>query len=170
MKVSERRACKVLFQPRATQRHIHKQSDKDWVLRQEIIRLACKHKRYGCRLIKNLLAGEGWRVNLKRVYRIWKEEGLQVVKKTRKMRRLGTSDNSCIRKKAEHINHVWSYDFIMDETESGNRLKMLTVLDEYTRESLSIDVAYSITSKDVISTLEYLIAVRQVVREYTCSI
>ncbi len=162
MKVSERRACNVLFQPRATQRYIHKQPDKDRVLRQEIIRLACKHKRYGCRLIKDLLAGEGWRVNLKRVHRIWKEEGLQITKKKRKRRRLGTKDNSCIRKKAEHINHVWSYDFIMDETESGNRLKMLTILDEYTRESLSIDVERSITSIDVISTLEYLFSIRGV--------
>jgi transposase InsO family protein len=99
---------------------------------------------------KELIRDRGWRVNLKRVHRIWKEDGLQVVKKTRKRRRLGTKDNSCIRKKAERINHVWSYDFIMDETESGNRLKMLTILDEYTRESLSIDVEHSITSKDVI--------------------
>lgn len=117
------------------------------------MRLACKHKRYGCRQIKNLLNAEGWRVNLKRVHRIWKEEGLQVVKKTRKRRRLGRSDNSCIRKKAEYKDHVWGYDFIVDETERGNRLKMLTVMDEYTRESLSIDVEHSITSKDVIRYL-----------------
>jgi len=162
MKVSERRACKVLIQPRATQRYTHRQPDKDRMLRQEIIRLACKHKRYGCRLIKDLLVGDGWRVNRKRVHRIWKEEGLQVAKKTRKRRRLGTKNNSCIRKKAEHMNHVWSYDFIMDETESGNRLKMLTILDEYTRENLSIDVERSITSRDVISTLEYLFAIRGV--------
>ena len=93
MEVSERRACKVLIQPRATQRYTHKQPDKDRVLRQDIIRLACKHKRYGCRQIINLLATEGWRVNHKRVHRIWKEEGLQVAKKTRKRRRLGTRDN-----------------------------------------------------------------------------
>ena len=162
MEVSERRACKVLIQPRATQRYTHKQPDKDRVLRQDIIRLACKHKRYGCRQIVNLLDTEGWRVNHKRVHRIWKEEGLQVARKTRKRSRLGTRDNSCIRKKAEHMNHVWSYDFIMDETESGNRLKMLTILDEYTRENLSIDVERSITSRDVISALEYLFAIRGV--------
>ncbi len=162
MEVSERRACKVLIQPRSTQRYTHKQPDKDRLLRQDIIRLDCKHKRYGCRQIMNLLDTEGWRVNHKRVHRIWKEEGLQVVKKTRKRRRLGTRDNSCIRKKAEHMNHIWSYDFIMDETESGNRLKMLTILDEYTRENLSIDVEHNITSRDVIFTLEYLFAIRGV--------
>ena len=73
---------------------------------------------------------------------------------------MGDSENSCIRRRAEHINHVWSYDFVADQTEDGRRLKMLVVLDEYTRESLTIEVARSIKGPDVIATLEYLFAVR----------
>jgi len=83
-----------------------------------------------------------------------------VPKKQRKKRRLGCSDNSCVRKRAEYINHVWSYDFVTDRTEDGQSLKMLPVLDEFTRECLSIDVGRRTTSQDVIATLKYLFAVR----------
>ena len=83
-------------------------------------------------------------------------------KKQRKRQRLGCSDNSCIGQRAEYINHVWSYDFVMDQTEDGSRLKMLPIVDEFTRECLLIDVERSITAKDVIATLEYLFAVRAV--------
>lgn len=83
-------------------------------------------------------------------------------KKQRKHKRLGCSDNSCIRQRAEYIDHVWSYDFVIDQTEDGRRLKMLPILDEFTRECLSIDVTRSITAKDVIATLEHLFVVRGV--------
>ena len=126
----------------------------------KIKKLAQKHRRYGYRMITALLRADGWRVNRKRVYRIWRQEGLKVPHKQVKRRRLGCSDNRCVRQKARHINHVWSYDFLMDQTEDGKALKLLPVLDEYTRECLSIDVQRSITARDVISTLEYLFAVR----------
>jgi len=126
----------------------------------QIKQLAHKHRRYGYRRITALLRADGWPVNRKRVYRIWRQEGLKVPKKQRKRRRLGCCDNNCVRKRAEYINHVWSYDFVMDQTEGGRPLKMLPILDEYTRESLTIEVERSITAKDVIATLEYLFAIR----------
>jgi len=96
-------------------------------------------------------------VNIKRVHRLWKEGGLKVPTRQRKRRRLGTTgENGCARKRAEHPNHVWSYDFVMDQTEDGRRLKMLPVVDEYTRECLSIEVERSITAEDVVATLALL--------------
>jgi len=160
MDVSERRACRVLSQPRATQRYHPRLPEKDKTLVKQIKQLAHKHRRYGYRRITALLRADGWPVNRKRVYRIWRAEGLKVPKKQRKRRRLGCSDNDCVRKRAEYINHVWSYDFVMDQTEDGRQLKMLPILDEYTRESLTIEVQRSITAKDVIATLEYLFAIR----------
>ena len=160
MEASQRRACKSLSQPRATQRYQPRLPDKDRPLVKQIRQLAHKYRRYGYRRITALLRAEGWPVNRKRVYRIWRAEGLKVPQKQRKKRRLGCSDNNCVRKRAEYINHVWSYDFVMDQTEDGRPLKMLPVLDEYTRESLTIDVERSITAKDVIAILEYLFAIR----------
>jgi len=160
MEASERRACKSLSQPRATQRYRPRLPDKDRPLVKQIKQFAHKYRRYGYRRITALLRADGWPVNRKRVYRIWRAEGLKVPQKQRKKRRLGCSDNSCVRKRAEYINHVWSYDFVMDQTEDGRPLKMLPVLDEYTRESLTIDVERSITAKDVIAILEYLFAIR----------
>jgi transposase InsO family protein len=93
------------------------------------------------------------------VQRIWREEGLQVRRRTRKRRRLGSSDNSAARQQATHRNHVWSYDFVMDQTEDGRRLKMLPVLDEYTRESHAILVDRSIKAEDVVDLLAYLFSV-----------
>lgn len=101
---------------------------------------------------------EGWSVNKKRVHRLWREEGLKVPERQRKRRRLleGASENGCNRRRAEHKDHVWSYDFVMDRTEDGRRLKMMPVVDEHTRECLTIEVECSITAEDVISTLERL--------------
>ena len=124
--------------------------------------LSRRHPRYGYRRITTLLRREGWRVNRKRVHRLWRREGLKVVVKQRKIRRLGSSDNSVVRRKAEHINHVWSYDFVMDQTENGRQLKFLPVLDEYTRECLTLEVARRMTSRDVIEVLENLFMVRGV--------
>lgn len=160
MEVSQRRACRSLSQSRATQRYRPRLPDKDRPLVKQIRQLAHKYRRYGYRRITALLRADGWPVNRKRVYRIWRAEGLKVPKKQRKKRRLGCSDNSCVRKRAEYINHVWSYDFVKDQTEDGRPLKMLPVLDEYTRESLTIDVERSIRANDVIAILEYLFAIR----------
>jgi len=160
LNVSQRRACQVLSQPRATQRYQPPRVDPDQALVAALRQLAGRHPRYGYRRITALLKAEGGTVNRKRVYRLWRQEGLQVPQKKQKRTRLGDSENSCCRRRAEHINHVWSYDFVTDQTEDGRRLKLLVILDEYTRESLAIEVAWSIKSQEVITTLEYLFAVR----------
>lgn len=99
-------------------------------------------------------------MNHKRVERLWAREGLQVPRKQRKKRRLGSSENSCTRRSARHPNHVWSYDFLFDRTESGQRLKVLVVLDEFTRECLAIRVANRIKSDEVIGILAGLMLER----------
>ncbi len=107
-----------------------------------------------------MLRREGWQVNKKRVHRLWREEGLKVSEKQLKRRRLakleGKSENGCTRRRAEHIDHVWSYDFVMDRTEDGRRLKMMPIVDEYTRECLTIEVERSITAEEVVATLARL--------------
>ena len=105
-----------------------------------IIELASRYGRYGYRRVTRLLQREGWHVNHKRVERLWRQEGLKVPKKQKKRGRLWMTDGSCLRMRAEHRNHVWSYDFVADRTVDGRPLKMLTVIDEYTRECLAIDV------------------------------
>lgn len=108
-----------------------------------------------------MLLGTGWRVNFKRVHRLWKQEHLQVPGKQRKRRRLpGRSENGCVRHKALYRNHVWSYDFLLDRTEDGRQLKLLVVIDEFTRECLAAEVARTFTARDVMLTLQYLFAVR----------
>ena len=106
-----------------------------------IVELAKAYGRYGYRRITALLHREGWRVNHKKVERIWRQEGLKVPRKQPKRGRLWWNDGSCVRKRAEHRDHVWSYDFVFDRTHDGRPLRMLTMVDEYTRECLTIDVA-----------------------------
>jgi transposase InsO family protein len=160
MELSERRACEALEQPRMTQRYKPKQPDRDKALITEMKRLAGKHPRYGYRFITAKLRQYGWQVNHKRVQRLWRKEGLQVPYRRKRKESRGSSQNACFVKKAEFMNHVWTYDFIEDRTEDGRKLKFLTVLDEWTRESPAIEVERSITSKDVIGVLDYLFAVR----------
>jgi putative transposase len=121
--------------------------------------LARKHKRYGYRRIWAQLCREGWRVNRKRVQRLWREERLQVPVHQRKRRRLGSSANGSTRLKAAYANHVWSYDFVMDQTSDVRRLKLLPVTDEFTRECHAILVDRSITAQDVVDLLRYLFSV-----------
>lgn len=106
-------------------------------MRRRIIDLACNYGRYGYRRITALLRAEGWCVNHKRVERIWREEGLKVPQKQPKRRRLWLNDGSCIRLRAEHKNHVWSYDFVEDRLRNGTKLRWLNIIDEYTRECLA---------------------------------
>lgn len=162
MKLSQRRACRTLEQPRTTQRYKPKNPDKDKALVAAMKRLAGEHLRWGYRLITGKLRQDGWYVNKKRVQRIWRKEGLQVPYRRHIKKSRGSSENGCSVKKAEYINHVWTYDFIDDRTEDGRILKFLTVLDEWTRESPVIEVGRSIKAKDVISVLEYLFMVRGV--------
>jgi len=157
--VSERRACQVIGQARSSQRYRARKPGKDGPLRKRMRALSKQRPRYGYRRIWDRLRKEGYRVNRKRVQRLWREEGLRVVRPARKRRRLGSSENSAARLRATHKNHVWSYDFVMDQTEDGRRLKMLPVLDEYTRESHAILVERNITAVDVVDLLAYLFAV-----------
>jgi len=143
-----------------TQRYEPKQTDKEKPLITEMKRLAGRHPRYGYRFITAKLRQEGWQVNHKRVQRLWRKEGLQVPYRRNNKKSPGSSENACYAKKAEFINHVWTYDFIEDRTEDGRKLKFLTVLDEYTRESPAIEVERSIKAEYVVGVLEYLVAVR----------
>ena len=117
-----------------------KLTDAEKRLREEIVRLAGEYGRYGYRRITALLQREGWRVNHKRVERIWRQEGLKVPQKQPKRRRLWLNDGSCVRLRPTHRNHVWSYDFMADRTHDGCPIKILTVIDEFSRESLDIVV------------------------------
>jgi putative transposase len=148
--VSERRACRVLGQPRSTQRQQPKKAkegEERLVARMlELVRL---HPRYGYRRIWALLRREGWRVNRKRVHRLWRQQGLKVPRKQRKKRRLGSSANSCVRRPAEYQGHVWAWDFLHDRTADGRPLKWFTLVDEYTRECLALEVRRGMTAKAV---------------------
>lgn len=159
-RISERRACRALGVPRSSQRYVGAGRERDEALLLRIRALARENPRYGYRRIKALLVREGWSVNLKRVHRLWRREGLKVPQIQRKRRRLGQSENGCTRRKAERPNHVWSYDFVHDQTADGRSLKLLPVVDEFTRECLTIEVERHLTAKEVVSTLEYLFEVR----------
>lgn len=160
--VSERRGCKTLGQPRSTQRYRPKRADDEGRLIKRMHELARSNPRHGYRMITGWLRGEGWRVNHKRVHRLWRREGLKVRQNTHKKRRLGSSENGVVRHRADHKDHVWAWDFIHDRTEDGRALKWLSVVDEYTRECLALEVARSITSTDVIDVLIELMHVRGV--------
>lgn len=151
--ISERRACKIFDQNRASQRYDKKISEDEEALRGRIIHLASQYGRYGYRRITGLLRNEGWIVNHKRVERIWIQEGLKVPQKQPKKGRLWLNDGSCIRHRPEFKNHVWSYDFVSDRTADGRSFKILNVIDEYSRECVGCLVKRSINSWDV---LEYL--------------
>jgi putative transposase len=111
------------------------------MLTADLIELARQYGRYGYRKIAELLRRAGWLVNDKRVERIWRREGLKVPARQPKRGRLWLSDGSCIRLRAEHRNHVWSYDFVEDRTHNGRKIRMLNIIDEFTHECLAIRVA-----------------------------
>ncbi len=151
--VSERRACRVLGQHRSTQRKPKVVAIDEARLTADIIRLAEQYGRYGYRRIAALLRREGWTVNAKRVERIWRREGLKVPQKQPKRGRLWFNDGSCIRLRPQHKNHVWSYDFVADRTYDGTAFRMLTVIDEHTRECLAIHVQRKLKHDDVLAVL-----------------
>jgi len=155
---SERRACELVETARSTVRYKRRVRSDEAALRKRIRALAARCKRYGVRRVLAQLRREGWRVNKKRVHRIWKEEGLQRRRKNRKKRACGPTDGLPVH--ADRPNHVWSYDFIEDRTEGGGRLRSLCVLDEFTRECLHIRVDSSIGAQKVIASLEWLFLVR----------
>ena len=146
----------VLGQARSTQRRRPKVKEDEEVLREDVVKLAGRFGRYGYRMITGMLRAEGWRVNHKRVERIWRQEGLKVPKKQPKRGRVWLNDGSCIRLRPLYKHHVWSYDFVADRTHDGRPLRMLTVLDEYTRECLAIVVTRSLKADDVLEALTEL--------------
>ena len=119
----------------------------------------------GYRRITAMLRREGWRVNRKRVERIWRQEGLKVPSKQRKRKRLWLNDGSCVRHRVEYPNHVWSYDLLMSRTDNDRAIRILTLIDEYTRECLAMEVGRRIISDDVFFVLSELF-VRRGIPEY----
>jgi transposase InsO family protein len=128
----------VLGQPRSTQRRRLIVRDDEDALTRAIVELAGEYGRYGYHRITALLRHQGWHVNHKRVERIWRREGLKVPQKQPKRGRLWLNDGSCVRHRPQHRHHVWSYDFVMDRTHDGRAFRMLTVIDEYSRQCLAI--------------------------------
>ena len=122
-------------------------------LTQAIIQLASQYGRYGYRRITALLQRAGWQVGKDRVERIWRREGLKVPQKQKPRGRLWLHDGSCIRLRPEHRNHVWACDFVSARTHDGRTIRMLNLIDEYSRECLAIRVARRLNSNDVIDTL-----------------
>jgi putative transposase len=160
--VSERRACRVIGQPRATQRYERQQADDEDQLREQIVALASKYGRYGYRRVTALLQEAGWLVNRKRVERIWRQEGLKVPSKQPKRSRLWLNDGSTLRLKPEFAKHVWSYDFMQERTHDGKVFRILNIIDEYTRECLLAKAARSFTHQDVLGCLTDLFCERGV--------
>ena len=154
--VSERRACRALGQARSTQRYCSRVRDDEERLTGRIVALASLYGRYGYRRVWGLLRMENWWVNHKRVERIWRVEGLKVPRRQPKRGRLWLNDGSTVRRRPERRNHVWAYDFCADRTHDGRPLRMLVVMDEFTRECLSIDVARKLGSEDVLDRLREL--------------
>lgn len=151
--VSERRACLFLGQHRSTQRKIPTRPDDEAALTADIVALATQYGCYGYRRITAMLHRAGWVVNRKRVERIWRREGLKVPHKQPRRGRLWCNENSCIRLRPEHPNHVWSYDFVQDRTHNGRSFRMLNIIDEFTRECLTIRIGRKLKAVDVIDTL-----------------
>jgi putative transposase len=156
MDVSERRACRVLKQPRSTQRYQAIQADDEELLTARVIALASEYGRYGYRRITALLRNEGWQVNHKRVERIWRQEGLKVPPKQPKRGRLWLNDGSCIRLRPAYPNHIWSYDFMQDRTHNGSAFRILNIIDEYTRECLLARVERRLSHEEVLEELARL--------------
>lgn len=149
---SERRTCRVIGLARSTLQYRAAPKD-DEALRLAMIRLAKQYGRYCYRKVTELLRVEGWPINHKKIERLWAEEGLQLPRRHKKRKRLYHKDSSIIRLRPQHANHIWSVDFVHDKLSNGRPYKMLTVLDEYTREALCVAVKPKMNSADVLDPL-----------------
>ena len=145
---------------RSSIRYLPQKDDDEERLTNDIVRLATDFGRYGYLRITSKLRGEGWRVNHKRVQRIWRQEGLKVPCRQPKRRRLWLNDGSCVRLRAEYPGHVWSYDFVHDRTSDGRPLRFLNIIDEFTREVISIDVERNMNHYYVLDRLADLFVER----------
>jgi putative transposase len=161
-RVSRRRACRVPGQCRATRRRPSHVPDDEPRLVERMVALACEYGRYGYRRVTALLRAEGFKVDHKRVERLWRREGLKVPQEQPKRGRLRLGDGSCVRPRPEREDHVRSYDFVQARTRDGRAFRMLTVIDEFTRECLAIDVARKLKSDDVLERLSDLFVRRGV--------
>ena len=158
--LSQRRACRIIGQHRATQRHRPAVSDPERDLRAWLRRFARRHPRWGYRRAHAVLRREGHPVNRKKVQRLWREEGLRVPTKRRKRQRLGESTAPADRLRAEHPDHVWALDYQFDVTATGRIIKLLHVVDEYTRESLCDLVEHSIDADATVAALDKIVGRR----------
>ncbi len=161
-KLSERRACGLLDQPRTTQRRAIPEVDDDAALSVAMLKLVKELPRVGYRKMSVMLNKHGWIVNHKRVHRLWRTLGLSIAKPIAKKQAKSQSGavNACHVRRAEHRNHVWTWDFIFDNTEDGIPLKWLSVSDEYTRECLAFEPRRTFDHRDVINVLGSLMIVR----------
>ncbi len=158
--MSERRACTVLEIYRSSHRYSVKTTDDEEALVQRMTKLATQYGRYGYRRITALLRAEGWHINHKRIERLWRQEGLKVPQRQPKRRRLWLNDGSCMRLRPQYRNHVWSYDFVKAYTHDKRSFRLLTIIDEYTRECLSIDIGRKLNNEDVLDRLTSLFVCR----------
>lgn len=160
--VSERWACRVVGQHRSTERYQPKRAEDDAALRAELRRFSARRPRWGYRRAHHHLREQGWDVNRKRVQRLWREEGLRVAVRRRKRRRLGESTVPAQRLRAERPDQVWAFDFQFDQTADGRVIKLLNVVDEFTREALVMLVERGIDADRTVEVLERLVAERGV--------
>jgi putative transposase len=158
----ERRVCRVLGQARSTQRYKPVEREDEQRIVRRLHELARQHPRRGYRLMCGMLRLEGFRVNFKRVHRLWRCEGFKVPQKQHKRRRLGHSENGILRRRADRKDHVWCLDFIHDTDERNRPIKWLSVVDEYTRECVALEPGRSITAADVVEVLTELFMIRGV--------
>ncbi|MEH3047774.1 MULTISPECIES: IS3 family transposase [Sphingomonas] len=158
--VSERRVCRVLGQHRSTQRKVPCGADDEQALTDDVVALAKQYGRYGYRRVTALLHAAGWSVNHKRVERIWRREGLKVPQRQPKRGRLWLNDGSCIRLRPEYPGHVWAYDFVEERTHDGRKFRILTIIDEASRECLALVVARQLRHEDVLAALADLFVER----------
>jgi len=158
--ISERRACRILEQSRSSQRYEPVVTEYDQLLTEQIVRLASEYGRYGYRRVTALLNRDGWDVNHKKVERIWRREGLKVPQKQPKRGRLWFNDGSSVRLRPTHPNHVWAYDFVHVRTYNGKAVRILALIDEYTRECIAIRSGRSFRSDDVLHCLTEMFVTR----------
>jgi putative transposase len=159
--ISERRACRYVGQHRSTQRHDPMAAGDDHALRSELRQISRRRPRWGYRRAHQLLLDEGWTINRKRTQRLWREEGLRVPQKRRKRQRLGVSTVPAERLRAERPDHVWAIDFQWDQTADGHNLKLLHVVDEFTREALAIECRRRIDADHTVNVLDRLVGERR---------
>jgi transposase InsO family protein len=158
--LSQRRACEIVGQHRSTQRHHPAAADPDRELRARLRRFAKRHPRWGYRRAHTVLVREGHRVNRKKVQRLWREEGLRVPPKRRKRQRLGESSTPADRLQATRPDHVWALDYQFDVTATGRVIKILHVVDEFTRESLADLVDHTIDADATVACLDKIVGAR----------